>query len=288
MKFIKQLQQKISLTISAWLMRDIEPLPAISLTNFDHVCYYIKPCDVLLVDGRSRVSYVIKMITQSKWSHSAIYIGRIAEINDEALKEKLRKYYSGSEQDQLLIESQMGKGVMVTSLEKYRREDLRICRPSGLDRKDANAVVAYCIRYLGLKYDVRQILDLARFLFPWGIMPREWRTSVFEHNAGDPTHASCSRLLAEAFHSVRYPILPDVILSDTDQFEVVARNTRLYTPSDFDSSPFFEILKFPIFDLSDISAYRHIHWRDDLISDDKRGLSKVEIPTATQTITVEK
>src|SRR5262245_57945490 len=35
----------------------------------------LRKCDVLLVDGDQRVSQVIKYLTQSAWSHSAIYVG---------------------------------------------------------------------------------------------------------------------------------------------------------------------------------------------------------------------
>ncbi len=69
-------------------------------------------------------------------------------------------------------------------------------------------VIAHAIRHLGNDYDVRQLLDLARFLFPWGILPRRWRSSLFQHNAGKPTHTVCSSLLAEAFSAVGFPVLP--------------------------------------------------------------------------------
>lgn len=277
MKFMKQLQQRIFLIVSAWLTSDIQALHRNALSDFDKVCTHIKLGDVLLIDGRSRVSRVIKMITQSRWSHAAIYIGRYNEITDVSLRALVKKFYGGSENAQLLIESLMGKGVIITPLNDYRRETSRLCRPSGLNRKDAQKILKYCIERLGVQYDMRQIFDLARFLFPWAIVPRQWRTSIFEHNAGAPTHASCSRLLAEAFGSVRYPILPEVIYSDNTEVEVVQRNARLFTPNDFDDSPFFDVVKFPIFDLNDVSFYQKIHWRDDLISNDANGLVKLEV-----------
>lgn len=275
MNFIKQLQYQIFKTVSDWLIADSQPKPRASLTDFEKICSHIKLGDVLLIDGRSRVSQVVQMVTQSCWSHAAIYIGRYNEITDQGLRTLIKKFYTGSENSQLLVESMMGKGVIITPLDFYRADDTRLCRPAGLNRKDAQKMLAYCIKHLGDKYDVRQILDLARFLFPWSILPRQWRTSLFEHNAGAPTHATCSRLLAEAFASVRYPILPAVIYSETAEVEVVQRNARLTTPSDFDRSPFFDIIKFPIFDVSDVSFYQNMHWRDDLMSNDSNGLVKL-------------
>ncbi|MDE2513837.1 MAG: lipo-like protein, partial [Alphaproteobacteria bacterium] len=35
----------------------------------------LKPCDVLLVEGNTRISAVIKYLTQSTWSHTCLYIG---------------------------------------------------------------------------------------------------------------------------------------------------------------------------------------------------------------------
>lgn len=275
MKFMKQILVRISKIVSAWLLNNVQELKPSSLTDFDKICASIKLGDVLLVAGRSRASQVITMVTQSRWSHASIYIGRYNEITDVAMRATLKKFYSGSDNEQLLIESQMGKGVIITPLKSYRLEETRLCRPTGLNHKDAQKLLGYCINRLGLKYDMRQIFDLARFLFPWGILPRLWRTSLFRHNAGEPTHATCSLLLAEAFAVVRYPILPDVIYSETSEVEVVQRNARLFTPCDFDESPFFDIIKFPIFDLSDTSIAQKIHWRDDLMSNDDNGLVKL-------------
>lgn len=269
---LKLIQQKVAVTITKWLISNVDPLPQDLLYDFDHLCYNLKPCDVLLVNGRTRVSEVIKIITQSRWSHAAVYIGCLRDITDEELRIKVQQYFSGPEDTQLLIESQMGSGVIVTPLERYRHEELRICRPSGINRKDTEAVVQYCINRLGLKYDVRQILDLARFMFPWQYLPRQWRTSLFQHNAQDPTMASCSLLLADAFTSISYPILPEIIIDHLNEIEVVPRNTRLFTPSDFDESPFFDILKFPRFDLADQSIYQKLKWRNDMVSNDRVGL----------------
>ena len=271
---ISYMQKKISALITEWLSKDIESPPQDLLYSFNEVSYHLKPCDVVLVDGRSRVSQVIKIITQSRWSHAALYIGRIKDLPTPELQEKIRAYYKGDEETQLLLESQMGVGVIAVPLTHYKNEEIRICRPSGINKRDAEAVVTYAIKKLGLKYDIRQILDLARFMFPWQYMPRQWRTSLFEHNAGDPTQASCSRLLADAFASVNYPLMPEIIVDNDNKIEIVLRNTRLITPSDFDNSPFFDILKYPRFDLTDVSLYQKLKWRTDMISNDRVGLSE--------------
>ena len=69
--------------------------------------------------------------------------------------------------------------------------------------------------------------------------------------SGDPTRAICSSLIAEAFQSIRYPILPDIEIQQTDgregrrqQREIMhIRHHSLFAPRDFDVSPYFEIIK---------------------------------------------
>ena len=39
----------------------------------------LRPGDVLLVEGNNHVSGVIKYLTQSTWSHAALYVGPIGE-----------------------------------------------------------------------------------------------------------------------------------------------------------------------------------------------------------------
>ena len=38
------------------------------------------------------------------------------------------------------------------------------------------------------------------------------------------------------------------------------RNTRLITPSDFDYSPYFDVIKYPMLDLDDLAVYRKLPW----------------------------
>lgn len=231
------------------------------LSDFDRLRYELRPGDVLLVEGRSRVSNIIKMITQSIWTHSMLYIGRLHDIDDPELRKHITKFYKGNiDEDHLLIESLLGKGTIIDNLNKYRGEHLRICRPNGLTRQDAQQVVAYSIRQLGTDYNVRQLLDLARFMFPYGIVPRRWRSSLFEHNAGRPTQTVCSTMMAEAFSRVHFPIRPVLHQDDDGNLRMFRRNTKLITPPDFDYSPYFEIIKYPLLDLDELAVYRKLPW----------------------------
>lgn len=245
-----------------WLMTESEP-DQMPLSDFERIQYELRPCDILLIEGRSQISEVIKLITQSPWSHSALYIGRLHDIDNPELRERISRHYNTKPDQQLVIESLLGKGTIVSPIQNYMGDHIRICRPKGISRQDAQYVIGYSINQLGMSYDVRHILDLARFYFPYAILPRRWRSSLFRHQAGISTHQICSSMLAEAFGSVKFPILPIVKPDKHKGLQVYPRNPRLYTPSDFDYSPYFEIIKYPFYVLSRSMLYRNLPWNDD-------------------------
>ena len=86
--------------------------------------------------------------------------------------------------------------------------------------------------------------------------------------SGDPTRAICSSLIAQAFQSVRYPILPDLSrASGTDRRSgecrrmlLQIRHHSLFTPRDFDVSPYFDVVK-PM--LSDDFDPKRLRWADE-------------------------
>ena len=256
---LRQLRDNIWDKVTEWLTTERED-NQMPLSDFDRLRYEIRPGDVILVEGRSRVSEIIKTITLSNWTHSALYIGRLHNVEDPVLRDYIKRFYHGEANDQLVIESLLGEGTVVTNISKYRDDHLRICRPNNLTRKDSQKVIAYAINQLGTYYNVRQILDLARFLFPYAFLPRRWRSSLFEHNAGAPTHTVCSSMMAEAFASVHFPILPVLHRDDNGQLVMYKRNTKLITPKDFDYSPYFDVIKYPILDFDELAIYRKMPW----------------------------
>jgi hypothetical protein len=221
------------------------PLTPSPLCDFEKMRFELRAADVILVEGKSRVSRIIRQVTQSSWTHAAIYIGRLYDIDDTELRMRIRKYYKGAPDEQLMIESMMGQGTVVSVISNYKNHNLRICRPRNLTREDAQKVIGFTINHLGMRYNWRHIFDLARFLFPWSILPRRWRSGLFAHNALKPTEEICSSLIARAFLIVHFPILPE-IKKNGSQITLVSRDPRLFTPKDFDYSPFFDIIKYAI------------------------------------------
>lgn len=244
-----------------WLTR--EPPPAeIPPCDFNRLKYEIRPADVLLIEGQSRISKIIRNITQSPWTHSALYIGRLHEIEDPHLRKLVATHMKKRENVRLVIEGVFGYGIVVSPLSSYRHHHIRICRPYGLSPADAELVIAYAIKALGKPYNMRQLLDLARFLLPWSILPKRWGSSLFRTPTGEPESGICSSLIAEAFNSVKFPVLPYVQTDAATHPTFVQRNPHLYTPKDFDYSPYFEIIKYPNAAES-IPYYRRLPWVEE-------------------------
>lgn len=242
-----------------WLNKG-KPTRQFPLSDFDRICHELRPCDVILVEGRSKVSNVIRWLTNSPWTHAGLYVGRLYDIEDKDLREAVAANYDGSPEDRLVIESLLGYGTVIRPLKVYQDEHLRICRPSRLSPLDARRVIRYAVSQIGKHYDVRQILDLARFLFPWYILPKKWASSLFQRNPGATEKTVCSTMIAEAFGHVNFPILPLVKHTEDGEARLFRRNPRLCTPSDFDYSPYFKIIKYPFMDFYH-EEYHLLPWK---------------------------
>ncbi len=166
-------------------------------SDYDTLWATLQPGDVLLVEGNQFVSSTIKYLTNSTWSHAALYVGHV-----------LPRPQSGEERPRL-IESNLGQGCVATPLSRYATFNTRICRPVGLTQQDRDKVVGFMVGKLGTKYDLRNILDLLRYFFPIPV-PSRFRRRMIALGSGDPTRAICSALIAQAFQSVGYPILPEI------------------------------------------------------------------------------
>jgi hypothetical protein len=254
-----------------WLVAPYES-HKLSPNDFEVIAEKILPADVLLVEGRTRVGSIIKQITRSSWSHAALCIGPINEIDELHYREKIYQFYDGPDDVPLLIEAEMDKGTVITPLTSYKDSHVRIARPIGLSDSDAQRICSHMIEHLGHDYDIKQLLDLARFMLPWWwLVPRKWQSSLFEHNAGPATRNVCSSLIAEAFQIVGFPVLPLIERGIDGGMHFYQRNPRLYTPRDFDYSPFFKILKYPLLSETPTGYYKAITWKE--MDDDKRRVN---------------
>ena len=217
-------------------MASHEPMVALDTARYI-AC--LKPADVLLVEGDTRLSVAIKYLTQSTWSHAALYIGPEAGLRDA----------TGT--PLVFIEADVAAGVRALSADAYSGLHYRICRPVGLSVDEKRQLIAYACSRLGHQYDLKNVFDLARYLMPMPPVPVNWRRRMLTLGSGDPTRAICSTLIAQCFAAVKYPILPlveTVPMGRPDCPDCLghvhhARHHSLCVPRDFDVSPYFDIVK---------------------------------------------
>ncbi len=255
---LKWMAHKICRRLARYLDQPTGKYVTFSVTPTRKLCANLRPGDVLLVEGDARISVVVKYLTQSTWSHAAFYVG-----------DALGQPADGSE-PKVLIEADLTRGVIAVPISKYRTFNTRICRPVGLSDEDRRKVVSYMAERLSLEYDLKNVIDLMRYLLPLPPVPVSWRRRMLALGSGDPTRAICSTLIAQAFESVRYPILPNIreekVYDDATQRRVVReilhiRHHSLFTPRDFDLSPYFEVVKLTLKTGFD---YRQLNWYEDI------------------------
>jgi hypothetical protein len=219
---MNRLRRTLGIQFATFLTQEVTVEPALPL-DITALARLLHKADVILVEGHLRISAVIKYLTQSTWSHAALYAG-----------------------DGECIEADMLEGVRRFQLSDLAPYRIRICRPISLTDADADLVIAHAVARLGVQYDLKHVADLARYMLPLP-MPRSWRRRAIALGSADPSRAICSTLVAESFQAVGYPILPEIprdaatTRSAKEIYHI--QDTGLFTPRDFDLSPFFHVIK---------------------------------------------
>jgi hypothetical protein len=211
--------------LSRYLSKENKKATIGTPTNIDAVRQCVRPGDVVLVEGNTKFSTAIKYLTQSTWSHTTLYLGTIT-VNGKTYHDQL-------------IEADVSKGIIHSNLSELKGYHTRICRPVGLNDDEVNRLRDYAVSKLGGSYDLRNVFDLARYLVPVLPFPAEHRRKLLAFGSGEPTKAICSTLVAEVFEQVRYPILPTI----NKKHHLSQRDHSLFTPRDFDVSPYFKVIK---------------------------------------------
>ena len=231
MAMLSRAREILGRSLATYLSKPIQANYRMSTCDAECLAATIRKGDILLVEGVSRFSSAIKYITQSTWSHATLCIS--------------------NEKGQELLEADVLEGVRKVALSTYSSWHTRICRPVGLSDEEIEAMIAFATDQIGHQYDLKHTFDLARYLIQAPPVPIKMRRNLLALGSGDPTKAICSSLIAKVFHSVNYPILPEIALNDeSDQAQVNfkkeyyhIRHHSLFAPRDFDISPYFKIIK---------------------------------------------
>lgn len=242
---------------------------------------HIRKGDVVLVEGDARISAVIKYLTQSSWSHSALYVGdELIRLPGPRREQALAEF--GKHAQHLVVEA-LPQGVVAAPLDKYVDFNLRLCRPR-LRPEHLQKLLDDAIGSIGWRYDLKNVLDLARYLLPVSLVPARLRRDALHFGSRLPTEVICSSLLGRLFAGIGYPVTTleegapppepkavpqrkwyqrllgrDSAAEYTGLFRM--RHPTLLTPRDFDLSPYFDIVKFNVL-ADDRFDYHHIHWEE--------------------------
>lgn len=233
---MNSLLQRAGGVLARYLSSPVASYRPLATSPFEQVDGALRPGDVLLVEGDTRIAGAIKYLTQSTWSHAALCLGR-GGFGDHQFD------------CNALIEADLIEGVRLVPASRYADHHTRICRPVGLSRDEVATIVDMALARLGHHYDLKNVIDLVRYLLPTPPVPTRMRRRLLVLGSGEPTRAICSTFIAQLFQAVRYPILPEVVRRPNDECNTCydellrARHHSLFAPRDFDVSPYFAIVK---------------------------------------------
>lgn len=253
---MRQAQGFIASWLARWLSAESIDTDTSPATETGLLERSMRPGDVLLVEGHSRISTAIKYLTQSTWSHSALYVGDATGR------------FGVDGRPLCFIEADIVEGVRAVGFDQFAGFHCRICRPVRLTDEDRHRLIVTAMARLGDRYDLKNVVDLARYLIPTPPVPVRWRRRLLSLGSGDPTRVICSTLVAQCFQCIAYPILPRVVRLSAENpscpdctVEVLqSRHHSLFVPRDFDVSPYFEVVKPTLVAGFD---YRRAEWLDE-------------------------
>ena len=267
--------------IVRFMTKPVGHYPHYGHNDFEALRKHIRKGDVLLVEGDQRVSVVIKYLTQSSWSHAALYVGdELVRRGGELAAFALESF--GDDAHDLIVEA-LYDGVVAAPIDKYLDFNVRLCRPHQLRAEHLRIILDDAIEAIGWRYDLRNMLELALRLPLASLLPRRFRLEDRRLGSGVVSAVICTSLLGRLFRKVRFPVLPTVSFPEADQASVARkrrfglfprrrrrargiyrpRHPTLITPRDFDVSPYFEIVKFNVIGNRDFD-YVDIRWADEL------------------------
>lgn len=250
MRFLNHLKERMFNFIT-----QEETPSALPPCDYEKIQALLKPGDVILIQGLNRLNSAMQYITKSIWTHAALCVGRANEIQDETLKNQIKNHYKGNPNEILIIEGIVGKVTQVVPLNKYKKFNLRICRPIEISEKSLQQVITYAISAIGYDISLWQVSRLFRLLLSWSILPNWLFAGLYRTKQGFRSKI-CSTIIAEAFASAKFPILPTISRDRQGKYHLRPYDPRLFFPALIDYSPYFEIIKYPLFGIKADKIYK--------------------------------
>src|SRR5258706_10057048 len=74
---LRRISSSIGMRLARYLSAPVANYRPLTTSSPKQLASTLRPGDVLLVEGNTRISNAIKYLTQSTWSHAALYVGAI-------------------------------------------------------------------------------------------------------------------------------------------------------------------------------------------------------------------
>jgi uncharacterized protein YycO len=166
----------------------------------------LRPGDVLLTEGNTRVAALVRRLTLSPWAHVSLYVGPL-EAGDDS---------------RCIVEADISAGVRAVPLSEFKGQRARIVRPLGLNETDRQHLADWLVGHIGDPYDLAHAWALGR----WFLKLPARRTMVH-----DAKRFICSSLLVQAFLFIGHSI--------------ATSEARYVVPRDFEYAAGFEVVMAP-------------------------------------------
>lgn len=271
------------LALYQWICHQVQKDDSLARDSvaLDSLKPILKPCDVLLISSQSRVDQSFKRVGDSHYARALLYVGRLHDVADPALRALLADYTPCEPDTQLVVDANLERGLFVQPLSALEGRQLRACRAQGLSDGEAQDVLRYAISRIGTAGNPSWSSLALLALLPWGWLPSGWRQRLFRRWAGELSKVLSGTVIADAFAFVHFPVLPLVKQGS----RLLRLQPRAIVAADFDQSPYFEVIKAP-FQLEEVPAGMDaLPWKGNqgaLAPERQRHLSLVDAPSGKQ------
>ncbi len=245
--------------LSDWLRRE-RPRPTTPVCDFERLRQQLRPCDVLLLEGTTRMDDRLRRISPGRWSRALLYLGRLHDIASPALRATVREYHPCRPDTPLVLEVRLDRGLVLQPLAQLEAEHLRITRPRELDSREAQEVIRYAVNRME-RTRRPSWLDSLRLLLPWGLLPVRWRARFFARIAGNLLRGLTGSVAGEAYSFIQYPVLPLVKRHEDGHLRLYRPQPRAWFAADFDHSPYFDVIKYPFLHSDESRHARLLPWQ---------------------------
>jgi len=176
--------------------------------------------DVLLTEGNTRASRLVRCLTRSPWSHVSMYVGPLDDGQDP----------------RCIVEADIAEGVRSIRLSELDAVKIRVLRPTSLDSTNRSRLAEWVTSRIGSEYDHAHAWLLGRRLLR--LPARASLGSSSKATASSATRFICCSLLAHAFASVGLAIAP----VRASPGSTLGADPASVTPGDFAQAPVFEVI----------------------------------------------